>query len=85
MDNTEIQSLLTDALSLDEVHVKSDGSHYEIIAVGACFEGMRSVKRQQTVYGPLMATIAAGDMHAVSIKAFTVDEWQRERKLMMPS
>ncbi|GAA5218883.1 BolA family iron metabolism protein IbaG [Corallincola platygyrae] len=85
MDNEKIQSLLTEALSLDEVYVKSDGSHYEIIAVGECFEGMRSVKRQQTVYGPLMDTIAAGDMHAVSIKAFTPSEWQRDRKLMMPS
>jgi acid stress-induced BolA-like protein IbaG/YrbA len=84
MENREIQSILTEALKLDEVYVKSDGSHYEIIAVGDCFDGMRSVKRQQTIYGPLMASIAAGDIHAVSIKAFTAAEWQRDRKLLMP-
>lgn len=80
MEIEEIKTLLTDALQLDEVHVKGEGSHYQVIAVGTLFEGMSRVKKQQTVYAPLMETIAAGTIHAVQIKAYTPEEWQREQK-----
>ncbi|WP_115720017.1 BolA family protein [Gallaecimonas mangrovi] len=84
MTNQEIEQLLRDSLSLDEVIVKSDdGSHFNIIAVGACFEGLRSVKCQQLVYGPLMEAIASNAMHAVSIKTYTPADWARDKKLLM--
>nr|WP_265414093.1 BolA family protein [Photobacterium damselae] len=70
------------ALELDEVIVKGEGSHYEVIAVGAIFDGMSRVKKQQTIYCPLMGHIAANDIHALSIKTFTPQEWARDRKLM---
>ncbi len=58
MENNEIQSVLMNALSLQEVHVSGDGSHFQVIAVGELFDGMSRVKKQQTVYGPLMEYIA---------------------------
>lgn len=57
MENNEIQSVLMNALSLQEVHVSGDGSHFQVIAVGELFDGMSRVKKQQTVYGPLMEYI----------------------------
>ncbi len=71
MENHEIQSVLMNALSLQEVHVSGDGSHFQVIAVGEMFDGMSRVKKQQTVYGPLMEYIADNRIHAVSIKAYT--------------
>ena len=50
MENNEIQSVLMNALSLQEVHVSGDGSHFQVIAVGELFDGMSRVKNQQTVY-----------------------------------
>ncbi|MBQ4849566.1 BolA family iron metabolism protein IbaG [Pseudoalteromonas sp. MMG012] len=84
MEINEVETLLKEALSLNEVVVKANGSHYEVIAVGACFDGLSRVKKQQLVYGPLMDTISDGTIHAVSIKAFTPTEWQRERKFILP-
>lgn len=81
MENNEIQSVLMNALSLQEVHVSGDGSHFQVIAVGELFDGMSRVKKQQTVYGPLMEYIADNRIHAVSIKAYTPAEWARDRKL----
>ncbi|EKE71478.1 BolA family protein [Gallaecimonas xiamenensis] len=83
MTNQELEQQLRDSLNLDEVIVRNDGSHYNIIAVGACFDGLRSVKRQQLVYGPLTDAIADGSVHAVSIKTFTPAEWARDKKLLM--
>nr|WP_284694931.1 BolA family protein [Photobacterium galatheae] len=69
-------------MALDEVIVSGEGSHYQVIAVGAMFEGMSRVKKQQAVYAPLMSHIASNAIHALSIKAYTPEEWARDKKLM---
>lgn len=82
MDSAQVQQILEQALNLQEIHVKGEGSHYEVIVVDAAFDGMSRVKKQQLIYAPLMAYIQRNDIHAVSIKAFTPDEWARDKKLM---
>lgn len=84
MENNEIADLLKAQLDLAEVHIKSDGSHFQIIAVSDQFEQMSRVKKQQFVYAPLKEKIADGSMHAISIKAYTESEWERARKLNPP-
>ncbi|CZF78340.1 BolA family iron metabolism protein IbaG [Grimontia marina] len=84
MEPTEIKAILEQALTLDEIHVKGDGSHFEVIAVGDMFDGMPRVKKQQTIYGPLMEHIRTNAIHALSIKALTPAEWARDKKLMQP-
>jgi len=81
MDTNEIKDVLMNALALDEAHVTGDGSHFQAIVVSALFDGMSRVKKQQTVYAPLMEYIADNRIHALSIKAYTPEEWQRDRKL----
>ncbi|MEH0690654.1 BolA family iron metabolism protein IbaG [Vibrio cholerae] len=82
MDSAQVQQILNNALNLEEIHVKGEGSHYEVVAVDACFDGMSRVKKQQLIYAPLMEYIQRNDIHAVSIKAFTPQEWARDKKLM---
>ncbi|MFT5541604.1 MAG: acid stress-induced BolA-like protein IbaG/YrbA [Glaciecola sp.] len=79
MTNEEIASLLRTKLDLNDVKVKSEGSHFQIIAIDDCFEEMSRVKKQQLIYGPLSDKIADGTMHAITIKTFSVDQWQREK------
>lgn len=81
MENHEIQTVLMNALPLEEVHVSGDGSHFQVIAVGELFADLSRVKKQQAVYAPLMPFIADNRMHAVSIKTYTPAEWARDRKL----
>lgn len=85
MDTANIEALLRETLALEEVYVRANGSHYEIIAVGAIFEGKRPVQKQQAVYAPLNEHITDGTLHAVTIKAFTPGEWTLQRKLIMPA
>ncbi|MBV7371448.1 BolA family protein, partial [Klebsiella pneumoniae] len=58
MENHEIQTVLMNALPLQEVHVSGDGSHIQVIAVGEMFDGMSRVKKQHSVYAPLSEYIA---------------------------
>lgn len=47
MDSAEIKELLDAALQLEEIHVKGEGSHFEVIAVDASFAGMSRVKNNK--------------------------------------
>ncbi|MGC9422080.1 MULTISPECIES: BolA family iron metabolism protein IbaG [Vibrio] len=82
MDSAQVQQILEQALNLQELHVKGEGSHYDVIAVDESFESMSRVKKQQLIYAPLMQYIQRNDIHAVSIKTFTPQEWARNKKLM---
>ena len=81
MDTNEIKQVLMDKLALTDAIVTGDGSHFQVIAVGDLFDGMSRVKQQQAVYAPLMKYIADNRIHALSIKAYTPAQWERDRKL----
>ena len=76
MDAATVKALLEDHLAQCEFHVQGEGNHYDIIAIGAVFEGLRPVKKQQLVYGALSECIADGSVHAVNIRTYTPAEWQ---------
>ena len=81
MTNEEIAQMLITTLKVQDVKVKSEGTHFQIIAIDDCFEEMSRVKRQQFVYAPLSDLIANGTIHAVSIKTFGNAQWQRDKLL----
>ncbi|TLU66694.1 BolA/IbaG family iron-sulfur metabolism protein [Thalassotalea litorea] len=85
MQTADIEKILNDALTLDDLRVTFDGSQCSIIAVSDSFDDMSRVKKQQTVYAPLTEAINQGHIHAVSIKTFTNSQWQREKKFILPS
>ncbi|MDV7105929.1 BolA family iron metabolism protein IbaG [Vibrio sp. TH_r3] len=82
MESIEVKKILDDALEIQEIHVKGDGSQFEVIAIDPCFETLNRVKKQQLIYTPLMEHIQRNDIHAVTIKTFTPEEWERDKKLM---
>ena len=79
MDQATIEQLLNDALELDELRVTFDGSQCKVIAIADLFADLSRVKRQQVVYAPLAQAINEGTIHAVTIKTFTKEQWQREK------
>lgn len=76
MDAPTVKALLQTHLQDCEIQVQGEGSNYDITAIGAMFEGLRPVKRQQLVYGALSDHIADGSIHAVNIRTYTPVEWQ---------
>ena len=47
MEISEIKQILESALDVDEIIVKGEGSHYQVIAVGTLFDGMSRVKKDR--------------------------------------
>ncbi|MDT9587256.1 MAG: BolA family protein [Candidatus Arsenophonus melophagi] len=81
MNINEIKQVLINKLNLDELIVHGNSNHFQIIAVSNMFKGMSQIKQQQVIYEPLMEYIADNRIHALSIKAYTPEEWIRYRKL----
>lgn len=84
METSEIEQLVNDALDLAELHVKFDGSQCTLIAVADFLGDLSRVKRQQAVYAPLAEVIKEGKIHAVTIKTFTTEQWQRDKMFNLP-
>ena len=74
-----VSKLINDALELDEIHVKFDGSQCRINAISDIFDDLSRVKRQQAVLKPLADIIKDGTIHAISVKTFNKAQWQRDK------
>jgi len=78
MNPSDISQLITTGFESAEVKVMSDdNTHFEAIVVAAEFEGKRPLARHQLVYKTLGA-LMGNEIHALSIRAFTPDEWQQQ-------
>lgn len=83
--NERVEQLVRDALAVEEIYVKSEGTHVQVIAVAAQFNELSRLKREQAVKRPLADLIADNTIHALTVKTFTPEQWVRERKFIMPS
>lgn len=72
-----IEQLISEAIDCEYIKVDGDGSHFSVVLVSEAFAGLRSVKRQQMVYATVNEHIASGAVHALTIKAYTDEEWQK--------
>ncbi len=83
MNPEEVKKLIETGLSNCEVTVTGDGSHFDAIVVGEVFTGLSPVKKQQLVYATVSDKITSGEVHALSIKTYTPDEWATASKLQI--
>ncbi len=57
--------------------VSDDNTHFEAVIVASEFAGLRPLARHQLVYQAL-GSLVGNEIHALSIRAYTPDEWQRQ-------
>jgi len=77
MDPTEVSKLIEDGLPGAKVRIFSnDNTHFEAIVVSAAFADKRPLARHQLVY-QCLGKLMGNEIHAMSIRAHTPDEWQQ--------
>ncbi len=59
MNPEDVKALLESAIPDCQFEVASEGSHFNITAIGEVFEGKRAVQRQQLIYSALNSEIHA--------------------------
>ena len=77
MEISEIKKLIEDGITDAEAIVRGDGGKYEATVISTAFEGLSMIKEHQLVYKTVNAQIASGELHALTIKAYTPEEWQQ--------
>ncbi|NNG14356.1 MAG: BolA family transcriptional regulator [Gammaproteobacteria bacterium] len=83
MQPEAIKTLIEEGLTGVEARVTGDGSHFEAIVIGEIFDGMSPLNKQRTVYGTLGDRITSGEIHALSIKAYTPADWEKASKMQV--
>lgn len=70
----QVKSYISAQLSCTHLEVEGDGQHFYATIVSPEFTGKRLVQRHQLVYAALGERMKA-EIHALSIKAFTPEEF----------
>lgn len=85
MEPEEVKRLIEAGLPGCQITVTGDGSHFDAVVIGEVFAGQTPVKKQQLVYATVKDKITSGELHALSIKTFTPEEWAKASKLQVSS
>lgn len=81
MEPKKIEELLKAHLELSEVYAQGENSHYGVIVVSDNLAQLSKVKQQQAVYAPLTEYFKTNEIHALTIKVFSTEQWKKERLL----
>ena len=77
LDPKLIESWIAAGMPCAHLSVAGDGHHFEALIVSNSFDGMNRVKRQQAVYAILKERLDSGELHAISMRTLTPDEWKQ--------
>ena len=79
MHPEHIKQLILAGMACDYLELDGDGQHFQAIIVSSEFVGKNRVQRQQRVYQTLQEKLATGELHALSFKTLTPEEWSAQR------
>jgi acid stress-induced BolA-like protein IbaG/YrbA len=75
MTAEQLKALIAQNLHCSPLTVEGDGRHWSAVVVSSEFEGRRPVWRHQRVYATLGQRMQTDEVHALSMKTYTPDEW----------
>ena len=76
MEASEVKECIEQGIPGAEATVSADGTKYTAIVVSKAFEGMTMIAEQKMVYATVNEHIQSGAIHALTIKAYTPEEWE---------
>lgn len=80
MSPDEIRLTLEKALPGSAVRVDDltgGGDHFQVWVVSQSFEGKSLVDQHQIVYGVLKEALGSERIHALALKTYTPEQWER--------
>jgi len=80
MDIEQIRVQIQAGLPGAHVEVDGDGRHFSAVVVSDLFSGKSMVQQHQLVYKSLGGSVGT-DIHALSIRTYTPEQWEKEQGL----
>ena len=78
MDMTFFARQIEEQIPDSKATVTGDGSKFEALVISPVFAGLTPIKKHKLVYAALDEHIKSGAIHALSIRAYTPEEWQSQ-------
>lgn len=75
LSTRDIERLVQQGIPDAKILVEGEGCDLLIVVISKQFTDLALVKKQQLVMATLKEPLASGKLHAVSVKAYTPDEW----------
>ena len=79
MHPDQIKQIILAGMACEHLSLDGDGQHFEALIVSAEFVGKSRVQRQQHVNKILKEKFDSGELHALSFKTLTPEEWSAQR------
>ena len=79
MNTEDVKALIEKGIPGSEAIVSGEGCNLEVTVISDSFEGKSMLAEQKLVYAAVNHLIQTGELHALGIKAFTPDEWKKEK------
>lgn len=78
MDSVEIEQRIVNIVSDAGVEVLGADCDFSVTVISDEFKGLMPVKRQQMILAGFADVLASGALHALTVKPFTFDEWNKK-------
>ena len=75
MDINEVVERIKKVLPQAEIDVEGADCNFTAVVLDQSFAGQLPIKRQQQVLAAFADVLASGELHALTVKAHTLDEW----------
>ena len=82
MSVNEVRKILESAFPKAEISVADmtgTQDHFQIQVVSSDFKGKSRVEQHQIVQRPLQDAMSDGRIHAIAIKTYTPEAWEKEK------
>jgi len=76
----EIKTALEKALPDSTVEIRDltgGGDHFQVVVVSSSFSGKSLLDQHQMVYGALREALGSERIHALALKTYTPEQWER--------
>jgi len=77
MQQQEVVALITTDFPDAEVLVAGEDCSFSAVVIDPGFEGMGLLQRQKAVLATAQEQITRGELHAMTVKAYTPEQWTK--------
>lgn len=76
MRTDEVVALIKLGFPDADVMIDGEDCSFSVIVISDTFAGLSLLKKQQSVLATVSEPLKTGDLHAITVKCFTQDEWE---------
>jgi acid stress-induced BolA-like protein IbaG/YrbA len=78
MQIDDVKNLILHILPGAELHLQGEDCNFSLDIISSLFAGLTTLNRQKIVLGAVKEQIQSGEIHALSVKAYTPKEWAKQ-------